>query len=124
MNQCQLIGRLTKTPELRQTPQGNAVTSFTIAINRKYKKGQADFIDVTAWKSVAEYVCKYFSKGQKIAIVGAIQSSTWEDGSGNNRKSVGVVANAVEFVDSARKKEADADGDEFDEFDVGDDIPF
>lgn len=104
LNVSILMGRLTADPELRRTPSGVSVTTFTVAVNRSYvKQGgerQTDFIDVVAWRSTAEFVSKYFRKGQMIAVQGSIQTRTYEDKQGNNRKVVEVQADKVFFADS------------------------
>ena len=87
LNQVSLMGRLTADPELRHTPNDVAVTTFTVAVNRSYvKQGaerQADFIDVVAWRNTAEFVCRYFKKGQMIAVTGSIQTRNYQDREGN-----------------------------------------
>lgn len=101
MNKVVLLGRLAADPELRQTPNGFTVTSFTIAVDRQYSKGsdrQTDWIDIVAWRNTAEFVCKYFQKGSPIVVEGSIQTRTYEDKSGNKRKAVEVQADSVEFV--------------------------
>lgn len=100
MNRVCLMGRLTRDPELRQTQNGVSVTSFSIAVNRKYDKETADFIDVVAWRQTAEFVTRYFGKGDMIAVEGVIQTRTYEDRQGNNRKAVEVVADQVYFCGS------------------------
>ena len=128
VNTCALIGRLTKDPELRTTPGGTAVTSFTIAVNRRYSKDVTDFIDVIAWRNTAEFICRYFTKGQRIAVTGSMQTRVWEDSNGNKHKAVEIVADTVEFVDAKKKAEVvqDEDGDEYEqvEFSTDDDLPF
>ncbi len=126
MNICALIGRLTKDPELRTTPSGTAVTTITIAVNRRFDKEKADFLDVIAWRQNAEFICKYFSKGQRIAVIGSMQSRTWEDNNGSRHKAIEVIAEQVEFVDSKKKPETvtDPDGEVYEEFDENDDLPF
>lgn len=106
MNQCQLMGRLTREPELKYTPQNTPVVSFTLAIDRRFNREKADFIDVVAWRQTAEFISKHFGKGQRIAVVGSIQTRTWEDSDGNKRKAVEVIADSVYFADA--KKEQDA----------------
>ena len=116
LNKVILCGRLTATPELRQTPTGVMVTSFTVAINRRFTNrnddGQnaqtADFINVTAWRQSAEFVCKYFQKGSSICVVGSIQTRSWTDQQGNKRYATDVVADEINFVDS--KGEGSANG--------------
>lgn len=95
MNDVVLMGRLTADPELKQTPSGVFVTTFTVAVNRSYvKQGeerQADFINCVAWRGTAEFITKYFLKGQMIAVQGSIQTRSYEDKQGNKRKAVEVV---------------------------------
>jgi single stranded DNA-binding protein (ssb) len=104
LNVVALLGRLTADPELRQTPQGVSVTTFTLAVNRSYvKQGeqrQADFIDIVAWRGTAEFICKYFKKGQMMAVNGSIQTRTYQDKNGNNRKAFEILADNVYFADS------------------------
>ncbi len=100
LNKAILMGRLTADPELRTTPAGVSVTSFTVAVNRNYNREQTDFIDVVAWRQTAEFVSKYFHKGQMIAVEGAIQTRNYEDRNGNKRKAVEVVADQVHFTES------------------------
>lgn len=101
LNVSAIMGRLTADPELRHTQNNIAVTAFTVAVDRSYvKQGedrQADFIDVVAWRSTAEFICKYFTKGKLIAISGAIQTRSYEDKNGNKRKATEIVANDVSF---------------------------
>lgn len=104
LNQVALMGRLTAEPELRHTSSNIAVASFTLAVNRSYvKQGaerQTDFIDIVAWRNTAEFICKYFHKGQMMALEGSIQTSTYTDRDGNNRKRFEVLANNVYFTES------------------------
>ena len=106
LNKAVLMGRLTANPELRTTQTGISVTSFTLAVNRRTssqnKESVADFIDIVAWRHTAEFVSKYFTKGMQVALSGSIQTRTWKDKEGNNRKSVEVVADEVFFADSKR----------------------
>lgn len=100
-----LTGRLTADPELKTTQSGVSVSSFTIAVQRSYKSGeepQADFINITAWRNTAEFVCKYFKKGNMIGIEGSIQTHKYTDKDGNNRTAFEVLANNVQFVESKR----------------------
>ena len=103
-NKVILGGRLTSDPELKTTPSGTSVVSFSIAINRAYKvkdgEAQADFINVTAWRGTAEFICRYFKKGSSICIVGSIQTRTWTDQNGSKRYATEVVADEASFVDS------------------------
>lgn len=100
-----LTGRLTADPELKYTPNNTPVTSFSIAVSRRYKAGeetQADFINIVAWRQTAEFVTKYFQKGSMIGIEGAIQTRKYTDKEGKNRTAFEVVANNVQFVESKR----------------------
>ena len=110
LNHIDLMGRLTRDPELRYTPSQTAVASFTLAVERDFsgKDGgekQADFIDIIVWRSTAEFVSKYFSKGRMAVVSGRLQIRNWEDKNGNKRKSAEVVADSVYFGDS--KKDSD-----------------
>ena len=102
LNVVALMGRLTADPELRHTPQGVSVTTFTIAVDRSFvrqgEQRQTDFIDIVCWRSTAEFVCKYFQKGSLIAVDGSIQTRTYQDKNGNNRKAFEIVANNVNFA--------------------------
>ena len=100
-NKAILIGRLTADPELKTTTNGTAVTTFTLAVNRSFVgqngERQADFIDIVAWRATAEFVTKYFKKGQMMALQGSLQTRTYEDKQGNKRKVTEVVADNVHF---------------------------
>ena len=103
-----LTGRLTQNPELKTSQNGVSVCSFTIAVERKYKQGeerQADFINIVAWRSTAEFVSKHFKKGDMIGIEGAIQTRKYQDKNGNNRTAFEIVANNVQFVESKRSQD-------------------
>lgn len=141
MNNVCLLGRLTADPELRTTPNGNAITTFTIAVNRTYKDKDgslpADFITIVAWRQTAELVCKHFTKGRMIAVQGSIQTGSYTDKDGNKRKTFEVLANHVHFADSKRDNTANSTGisasasdytsnenGEFEEIMSDDDLPF
>ena len=134
-----LTGRLTADPELKTTPNGISVTSFSIAVGRRYRAGeeaQADFINIVAWRQTAEFISKYFKKGSMIGIEGSIQTRKYTDKNGNNRTSFEVVANNIQFVESKRDSGpadtgapasfSNADASDFAEIDNGmdDDLPF
>lgn len=108
MNKVILIGRLTKDPELRYTAGNNtAVCQFTIAVDRRFKSDNqpsADFIPVVAWRQTAEFVSKYFTKGSRIAVVGQIQTRTWDDTEGKKHYVTEVIADEVEFCESKRQE--------------------
>lgn len=137
-----LTGRLTADPELKTTNTGISVTSFSIAVNRRYRAGeetQTDFINIVAWRQTAEFITKYFKKGNMIGIEGSIQTRKYTDKNGNNRTVFEVVANNAQFVES--KKDSipsvggandepasfsNAESSDFTEIDSGmdDDLPF
>lgn len=133
-----LTGRLTADPELKYTPNNIPVTSFSIAVNRRYKTGeeqQADFINIVAWRQTAEFVSKYFQKGSMIGIEGSIQTRKYTDKDGKNRTVFEVVADNVQFVESKRNNDVNIEADplqtlsnrlnEFEEVDPSDaDLPF
>jgi len=111
MNQIVIMGRLTRDPELRHTPNGIAVASFTLAVDRGFapKDGgdrMTDFIDVVAWRNTAEFVSKYFVKGQMAAVTGRLQIRDWTDKDGNKRRSAEVVAENIYFTESKKSREA------------------
>lgn len=101
MNRVILMGRLTADPELRQTPQGTAVTSFTIAVDRRIKTEngqQADFITCVAWRKTAEFICRYFQKGRMIAVEGQLQSRSWDTQDGKRQHATEVMVDNVSFT--------------------------
>jgi single-strand DNA-binding protein len=105
LNQVTLMGNLTRDPELRQTPTGQNVTSFSLALNRAYKDASGewqevtDYIDIVCWGPLAERVAQYLSKGRRCLVQGRLQSRSWEQ-DGNKRSKVEVLANDVTFLDS------------------------
>lgn len=114
MNNVQLIGRLTADPELKTTQSGISVTRFSIAVDRRYTKQgeekQTDFISVIAWRQPAEFICKYFSKGNRIALTGRIQTGSYTDKDGNKRYTFDVVADNVEFCEPKKSGENNSSG--------------
>ena len=102
-NKVILIGNMVADPELKTTPTGVNVCSFRIAVGRRFIKAnepqQTDFIDIVAWRTQAEFVSKYFSKGKPILVCGAIQSRNWQDKEGNKRTTVEIIADEVSFVE-------------------------
>ena len=109
-NKTILGGRMTADPELKTTPSGVSVTSFSIAVKRKNtKEDKTDFINCIAWRGTAEFIQKYFSKGSSICVVGNLQTRTWEDGNGNKRYATEVIVEEASFVDS----KSDAPGNTF-----------
>lgn len=105
LNQVFLMGNLTRDPELRQTPTGQNVTSFSLALNRAYKDASGewqeatDYIDIVCWGPLAERVAQYLSKGRRCLVQGRLQSRSWEQ-DGQKRSKVEVLANDVTFLDS------------------------
>lgn len=98
LNRVILIGRLTRDPELRYTQQGTAVARFTLAINRKFKREETDFIDIVVWQKLAENCAQYLTKGQLAMVEGRLQVRSYEAQDGQKRKSVEVVADDVKFL--------------------------
>lgn len=106
MNSVKLSGRLTRDPELKQTPAGVPVASFSLAVDRKFNREEADFIPITAWRKTAEFVAKYFHKGQRVIISeGRIRVTPFTDRDGNKRTRFEVVADEVEFGESKQAPE-------------------
>lgn len=138
MNRVCIMGRLTRDPELRRTQSGTAVVSFSLAVEDDFKDKQtgekkAYFIDCVAWTHTAEFVCKYFAKGRMAVVDGRLQTRTWVDDDGRNRKTVEVVADSVYFGDSKRSEGnntpaaqnvADAPTGGFTEVEDDGDLPF
>lgn len=128
MNKVILMGRLTKEPEVRYTQATNTmVTSFTLAVNRRFvKQGeerQADFINIVAWNKTAEFVSKYFSKGQQVGVIGRIQTRNYDDEQGVKHYITEVIAEEVYFAGEKKEK---AQNDSTDDFEItnSDDLPF
>lgn len=111
MNNIILIGRLTKDPDLRYTPNGKAVCSFTLAVDRPYSgdKKEADFINIVVWNKVGENCAQYLSKGRKAAVQGRLQIRSYEDDNGKRHYVTEVIANSVEFLEWGEKKSTDDD---------------
>ena len=107
LNRVILMGRLVSDPELKTTPAGVSVTSFSIAVDRSYVKSgeerKADFFNIVCWRSTAEFVCRYFGKGSLIAVYGQLQSRTYQAKDGTNRSVVEVVADNVSFTGERRE---------------------
>ena len=104
LNKVVIAGRLTSDPELKTTQTGVSVTSFTVAVNRRFQREgaeqQADFINCTAWRQTAEFITKYFVKGSSICVTGSIQTRKWQDQNGQNRYGTDVVVDEAMFVDA------------------------
>jgi single-strand DNA-binding protein len=111
LNRIIIMGRLTRDPELRHTQSGVAVASFSLAVDRDFKNKESgekatDFIDVVVWRSTAEFVSKYFTKGRMAVVEGRLQIRDWNDKDGNKRRSAEIVADNVYFGDSRRDGES------------------
>lgn len=111
-NKAILIGRLTADPELRQTTSGNSVASFRIAVDRRFTsqdgERQTDFLSIVAWRRNAEFVQRFFHKGDLIGVEGSIQSRSYEDKQGNKRTAVEIVADNLFFVNSKSEQRSSA----------------
>jgi single-strand DNA-binding protein len=103
LNNVILIGRLTRDPELNYTQNGTAVGKFTLAVQRKFNKDEADFIDIVVWRGLAENCANYLAKGRLVAVEGRIQTRTYETKEGQKRKAFEVVADDVRFIGSGGK---------------------
>lgn len=130
MNKVLLLGRLTKDPELRATPSGVSVTSFTVAVNRRFKKDETDFINCIAWRNTAEFISKYFGKGSMIAVVGSMQTGSYEK---DGQKHYTTDINVEEVYFAGSKTEASQNSEEQTGFNIDgsfmpmpddDDMPF
>ena len=112
LNKVCIMGRLVRDPELRRTQSGYAVTTIRIAVDRDFRNKdgtrQADFFDVTAWQSTAEFISRYFTKGRMIIVDGRLQVREWTDREGNKRRSAEIVADNVYFGESKRRDEGSA----------------
>lgn len=134
INNVVLIGRLVATPELKYTPQQNAFTSFALAVERSYarqgEERQTDFINCVAWRNTAEFISKYFQKGNMIAVTGSIQTRNYEDKNGNKRIAVEVIVSQASFcgekvsINKATPNYNQASSDDFEEIAGDDDLPF
>ena len=98
-----LIGRLVRDPELRKTTNGTSVCSFTLAVNRRQNQDgtqDADFINCVAWRQTGEFIARYFQKGSMIAVVGSIQSRSWDGNDGKKQYATEVVVDEAYFTGS------------------------
>lgn len=134
-NKVILIGNLTAAPELKKTPSGVSVTSFSIAVNRRFAKDgqqQTDFINIVAWRQTAEFVARYFNKGKPILICGQLQTRSWTDQNGQKHYTTEVVADEAAFVEN-KGASADAgapapsycgDGQGYEDLSSDEELPF
>ena len=117
-NKVILVGNMTADPELKQTTSGTSVCSFSIAVNRRFTKpeqGQqtVDFINIVAWRQQAEFVSRYFKKGNPILVCGQLQTRTWNDNQGQKRYATEVIADEVTFVTPANTNGAPVQGSSY-----------
>lgn len=129
INKVVLTGNLTRDPELKNTANGVSVCNFTIAVNRRYLNPQgvreADFIPVVAWRQLAENCAKFLVKGKKCAVVGALQTRSYETQDGSKRYVTEVIADEVEFLSSPSDSAAAFAGESAQEIDASQgDLPF
>lgn len=125
LNKIVLMGRMTKDPELRRTPSGTAVTSFSLAVDRDFKdhngNRETDFFEVVAWRNTAEFVAKYFGKGRMAVVEGRLQNHKWQDKDGNKRISYEIAADNIYFGDYRRDAETQYNDLGYDEIPEEDD---
>ena len=127
MNTVILIGRLCADPELKYTPNGNAVSTFTLAVDKPFGDKEADFIPIVVWQKLAESCANHLNKGRLVAVNGRLQIRNYNDKDGNKRKAAEVVANSVKFLDWGKKGEKSEPAAESDDTWDGvnlDDLPF
>lgn len=109
INRVVLVGRMTRDPELRRTPQGDAVTSFTLAVNRNFTsrdgQQQADFINCVVWRKPAENVERYCSKGSLVGVEGRIQTRSYDNTQGQKVYVVEVICDSVQFLETKSARE-------------------
>ena len=125
MNNINLIGRLTADVELKQTTSGLSVCQFTLAVDRPKVKDTTDFINCVAWRNTAEFISKYFKKGNKMALNGVLTTRKWQDKDGNNRVAYEVVVDNVEFCESKNETKTATSTPNFEQINVEEDgLPF
>ena len=121
MNKVILMGRLTKDVEIRQTPNNLSVARFTIAVNRRFVKDggqQADFINCIAWRKTGEFIARYFQKGSMIAIVGSIQTRSWDGNDGKKQYATEVVVDEAYFTGSKSESGTKENNTDFSDSDI------
>lgn len=132
MNQLTIIGNLTRDPELRTTPNGVNVCTFSVAVNRKIRRDnepEADYFEVTAWRERGENCAKYLSKGRKVCIVGAVSVATYTANDGTTRAKMKVTADEIEFLshkDGAKEETKVDQGSGYEDVSgsITDELPF
>jgi len=119
LNQAILIGRLTRDPEFRYTPNGTPVASFTLAVDRAFQNQQGqrdtDFLDIVVWRKLAEVCANYLSKGQLVAVTGSIQVRSYETQDGQKRRVWEIVADSVKFLERGSKSPSPAPDEDVEE---------
>ena len=150
LNKVILAGRITADPELKQTPSGVSLVTFSLAVNRRFgsrdgqgQQPEADFFRITAWRNTAEFIAKYFRKGSAICICGSIQNRSWTDQNGQKRYVTDIIAEEANFVESRNSQDnqsgygapdaysapaysspAQSSAPKFEEIKTDDDLPF
>ena len=150
LNKVILAGRITADPELKQTPSGVSLVTFSLAVNRRFgsrdgqnQQPEADFFRITAWRNTAEFIAKYFRKGSAICICGSIQNRSWTDQNGQKRYVTDIIAEEANFVESRNSQDgqpaygapdaysapaysspAQGNAPKFEEIKTDDDLPF
>lgn len=124
MNNICLTGRLSADVELKQTQSGVSVCSFTLAVNRPNVKDTTDWINCVAWRGTAEFITRYFRKGNMIAITGVLTSRKYQDNNGNNRTAFEVVVDRAEFCESKGNDAIAQPTPDLEEMSKDDDLPF
>lgn len=132
MNQLTIIGNLTRDPELRTTPNGINVCTFSVAVNRKIRRDnepEADYFEVTAWRERGENCAKYLSKGRKVCVVGAVSVATYTANDGTTRAKMKVTADEIEFLspkDGAKEETKVDQGSGYEDVSgsITDELPF
>ena len=150
LNKVILAGRITADPELKQTPSGVSLVTFSLAVNRRFgsrdgqnQQPEADFFRITAWRNTAEFIAKYFRKGSAICICGSIQNRSWTDQNGQKRYVTDIIAEEANFVESRNTQDgqpaygateaysapaysspAQGNAPKFEEIKTDDDLPF
>ena len=108
MNSTNLVGRITRDPELRKIGTGKSVLNFSVAVNREFNKDQTDFIDCVAWEQTAEFIANYLTKGALVSVRGRIESGSYEDATGKKVYTQTVVAERVQALESKAQREGTA----------------
>lgn len=135
MNKICIVGRLTQDPDLRKIPTGADVCQFTVAVTRRFKRDEADFIPVVVWREAAVNCHKYLTKGSQVGVIGSLQTRKYDDKDGNKRTAFEIQADEVEFLTpkgaggaggnfNERKSGGDVDVSELEVIEDGGEMPF